>query len=237
MSKMCKHCSGSKWIIKEKDGIRSAVRCDCFYNKTGADPLLIANIPERYRHCKLESFDVLHQSLKIAKLAAEKFIDSYPDVGYGLMFLGPPGVGKTHLAVAIIMELIVNCGANCYFQDFGELLQKIKDSYNPISQKTEFQVLSPVLNKDVVILDDLGAGRSTDWVRDILSNIINTRYNENKLTIITSNYLDDPHQDSDSLSDRIGSRMRSRLFEMCKLFLLNGEDFRMQVKQAQYRGN
>lgn len=224
-------------MVEEKNGRRSAVRCGCFFGKDNEDPLSVANIPDRYKHCELENFDILHPSLKIAKLAALKFIESYPSVDYGLMFLGPPGIGKTHIAVAIILQLVKDCGAKCYFQDFSELLQKIKDSYNPVSQKTELELLSPVLYRDIVILDDLGAGRPTDWVRDILSHILTTRYNENRITIITSNYLDDPGQGADSLSDRIGSRMRSRLYEMCKLFEMKGEDFRKHVKQAKYRGN
>lgn len=238
MKETCEKCGGSGWIVDEKEGKNAARRCSCFARQRASGHLKDANIPKRYRHCEMESFaDHLHPSHGIAKAAARRFIENYPSVDYGIMFLGPPGVGKTHLSVAVIKELMAERGASCYFQDFRELLQKIKDSYNPISQTTELEILRPVLERDVAVLDDLGASRSTDWIRDTLAYIINTRYNENRITLITSNYPDSSSRGEDSLSDRIGSRLRSRLYEMCKVFEMSGEDFRMKVKQAQYRDN
>jgi len=93
-----------------------------------------------------------------------------------------------------------------------------------------------VLEADVLVLDELGANKPTDWVKDTMSHIINCRYNDRKLTIFTSNYLDNPaRQGEESLTDRIGVRLRSRLYEMCKVIEIQGEDFRRIVKQANYR--
>jgi DNA replication protein DnaC len=106
------------------------------------------------------------------------------------------------------------------------MLKEIQDSYNPVSQKTELQLLAPVFESDILVLDELGASKPTDWVRDTLANIINSRYNDKKLTVFTTNYLDKRQGNDDTLDERIGVRMRSRLFEMCRTVTIVGDDFR-----------
>src|SRR5688500_19156776 len=103
--------------------------------------------------------------------------------------MGPAGVGKTHLAVSIIRDLIEK-GFAALFYEFGSLLKEIQDSYNPISKSSELKVLAPVFQTDVLVLDELCATFPTDWVRDTIYKIINKSYNDNKLTIYTTNYLD-----------------------------------------------
>jgi len=128
-------------------------------------------------------------------------------------------------------------------------LKEIQDSYNPISKSSELKVLAPVFQAEVLVLDELGATMPTDWVRDTMYQIINKRYNDRKLTIFTTNYLDEVRTDlksqSDSsdrpmgrkeaserirematLEDRIGSKLRSRLFEMCTEVKIEGDDYR-----------
>ena len=144
----------------------------------------------------------------------------------GLLFMGPAGVGKTHLAVAIIKGLIGK-GFGGVFCEFGSLLKEIQDSYNPISKSSELKVLAPVYETDVLVLDELGATIPTDWVRDTMYQIINKRYNDRKLTIFTTNYSDARRSDRDQvLEDRIGTRLRSRLYEMCIKIVLDGGDYR-----------
>jgi DNA replication protein DnaC len=180
--------------------------------------------------------------LKISR----KFIKEYPVQDIGLLFIGPCGVGKTHLAVAIINELIREKKAFCYFCDFRELIRKIQNSYSSDSVVTETDLLQPVFNSEVLVLDELGAKRTTAWVEDTVFYIINSRYNQKKLTLFTSNYLDseDDKEDSrdsfykkqdDTLIDRIGLRLRSRIYEMCRLVEMWGEDYRQTIKQANYR--
>jgi DNA replication protein DnaC len=136
------------------------------------------------------------------------------------------GVGKTHLAVSILKGLSER-GFNCLFYEFGTLLKEIQDSYNPSTKTSELGVLAPVLNTEVLVLDELGASKPTDWVRDTMAHIINTRYNDKKVTIFTTNYSDDrPSEREETLEDRIGVRLRSRLFEMCKLIEIKGRDYR-----------
>ena len=93
--------------------------------------------------------------------------------------------------------------------------------------KTELDVLRPVFDAEVLVLDELGATIPTDWVRDTMYQIINKRYNDRKLTILTTNYSDIRESDREqTLEDRIGTRLRSRLYEMCTKVVMDGGDYR-----------
>jgi len=140
--------------------------------------------------------------------------------------MGPAGVGKTHLAVSIIKGLVAK-GFGGVFCEFGSLLKEIQDSYNPISKSSELKVLAPIYETELLVLDELGATIPTDWVRDTMYQIINKRYNDRKLTIFTTNYSDARRSDKEQvLEDRIGSRLRSRLYEMCIKVVMDGGDYR-----------
>jgi len=162
------------------------------------------------------------------------------------LLMGPSGVGKTHLAVAALKELIKR-GHGGLFCDYRELLKEIQASYNPASESTEMGILEPIRTAEILVLDDLGASKPSAWVLDIIGLVLNARYNEKRVTILTTNYSDEiessaePVKDpggrrivvkDDTLADRIGARMRSRLFEMCKTVLMDAPDFRREVRQA-----
>jgi len=145
-------------------------------------------------------------------------------------------VGKTHLAVSILKRVIAEKGDSCLFYDFRDLLREIQLSWDSVSQVSEWEILRPVLEARVLVLDELGSNKPTDWVRDTMAHIINCRYNDRRITIFTSNYLDTPMRSGEeTLTDRIGIRLRSRLYEMCKLIDIRGKDFRREIKQADYR--
>ncbi len=117
-----------------------------------------------------------------------------------------------------------------------KLLKEIQDSWNPSKQTSELQVLNPVQEADVLVLDELGATKPTEWVKDTMTHIINKRYNDRKVTIFTSNFLDTKATPYDeTITERVGERLRSRLHEMCKVVLITGDDFRKQVRQEQIR--
>ncbi|MCA1628038.1 MAG: ATP-binding protein [Acidobacteria bacterium] len=125
---------------------------------------------------------------------------------------------------------LVERGVSCLFYEFGALLKEIQNSFNPVSQISELKVLAPVYETEVLVLDELGASKPTDWVRDTMMQIINTRYNDRKLTIFTTNYLDGRRAPAEeTLEDRIGVRLRSRLYEMCKTIIIEGEDYRRKL--------
>ncbi|HZG51908.1 MAG TPA: ATP-binding protein [Pyrinomonadaceae bacterium] len=188
-----------------------------------------ARIPRRYAECSLAGYQPAHNqgSQLQAVNQAFRLAREYPSVDRGLLFMGTCGVGKTHLSVAILRELMEKKGVPCLFYEFGSLLKEIQNSYDPVSQTSELRVLKPVIETEVLVLDELGAAKPTEWVHDTMMHIINTRYNDRKLTIFTTNYLDVRRTERDeTLEDRIGVRLRSRLFEMCRTVRLEGEDYR-----------
>jgi DNA replication protein DnaC len=230
----CPKCKGSGWEPAE-NGTRVR-RCSCVEALRVERLLAEARIPKRYEHCDLESYVPNDPSQKSAKIYVQRFLDRYPQIDVGLLFLGNCGVGKTHLAVALLKRVIAEKGDGGLFYDFRDLLREIQSSWNSVAQTSELDVLRPVLEAKVLVLDELGANKPTDWVRDTIAHIINCRYNDEKLTIFTSNYLDAPSkQGEESLADRIGVRLRSRLYEMCREVEIRGEDFRKDIKRAKFR--
>jgi DNA replication protein DnaC len=237
---------------------REVMRCECRLKSRGERLLAAAQIPPRYEHCDLGTFqcdpdDNDQQSLAKAKLYAGRFVEEYPTEKTGLLFVGSVGVGKTHLAVGILKALVHDKGVPSLFCDYRELLKSIQNSYNSSVQATEMAILRPVFDAEVLVLDELGAVRSTEWVFDTVNYILNSRYNDNKTTIITTNFPDKPEQARgeddnprsysaadraarrETLGDRIGERMRSRLHEMCRIIKMEGADFRQTFRSASFR--
>ncbi|MCA1816593.1 MAG: ATP-binding protein [Acidobacteria bacterium] len=228
----CPHCYGTGMEVVAGRGAR---RCRCREENSQSRLLEAARIPRRYSHCTLQNYLKTSKSQWRAMAEASKILDGYlaGRVEQGLLFMGPVGVGKTHISVSILRGLI-DQGVPCLFYEFGALLKEIQDSYNSVSQTSELKVLAPVYQTEVLVLDELGASKPTDWVRDTMQQIIGTRYNDRKLTIFTTNYLDARRNPSDeTLEDRIGSRLRSRLFEMCKTVHIEGEDYRRRFDAPQ----
>jgi DNA replication protein DnaC len=249
---VCGLCGGSGWKTIVSGSDRRVARCDCRLRDRAQSLLAAARIPRRYEHCELSSFTTdfpgAHQSLALAHLAASRFGQDYdPREGTGLLLIGTIGTGKTHLAVGILKELILTQGLPCLFYDYRELLKEIQNSYNSSVQTTELEVLRPIFDTDVLVLDELGAVKPSEWVWDTVSLILNTRYNNNRTTIITTNFDDKPAGAANGLSaarsatrdetlgDRIGERMRSRLHEMCRILRLEGPDFRQKFRSANFR--
>src|SRR5246127_494168 len=234
----CALCKGTGWkLVPRKDGAagQMAVACECGMEERAEKVMERARVPKRYEHCDFESYatDLAdgktwtaqhEQGLKQAKLLTQAFVRDYPASEKGLLLIGPSGVGKTHLAVAALKELIRR-GHNGLFCDYRELLKEIQASYKPASEFTEMGVLEPVRTAEILVLDDLGASKPSAWVLDIIGLVLNARYNERRVTILTTNYFDDrpatepaprlPNGDrvkvikEDSLEDRIGARMPS----------------------------
>lgn len=247
---VCPVCGGTGWKFGGDD--RRVTRCECRLKQKSAALLAAAQIPKRYEHCELSNFEFEgpHRNLATGRMAACKFVEEYPLENSGLLLIGTIGVGKTHLAVGIIKELILSKGIACLFYDYRELLKQIQNSYNASVKATELEVLRPVFETEVLVLDELGAVKPTEWVWDTVSLILNTRYNDNRTTIITTNYPDDAARETagtsefaraqraaraETLGDRIGERMRSRLHEMCRIIKMEGADFRQTFKSASFR--
>jgi DNA replication protein DnaC len=144
------------------------------------------------------------------------------------------------LAVGALKALVAERGAQGLFSDYRELLREIQNTYNPQVTTTELDILKPVMEAEVLVLDDLGAIRPSEWVWDTISMILNSRYNNVRTTIITTNYAALPPgaggRREETLGDRIGERMRSRLCEMCRVVEMTGQDFRGRQEQSKRAG-
>jgi DNA replication protein DnaC len=224
-SAVCAFCFGTGMEIVPGKGAR---RCRCRIERARDRLLDAARIPRRYSECSLQNYYPQQSNGTQFKAFqyAVNLVRDYPAVERGLLFMGPVGVGKTHLSVAVLRGLI-DKGVPCLFYEFGTLLKEIQDSYNPVSKTSELKVLEPVYRAEVLVLDELGASKPTDWVRDTMMQVINTRYNDRKLTVFTTNYLDGRRAErEETLEERIGVRLRSRLYEMCKTVYIEGEDYR-----------
>jgi len=247
----CPQCHGSTWKIEsvpdKRDPSRSrevAIRCDCFYQRRQAQLLKAARIPERYAGGFGDyQIDYPGGSLERARFTAAKMVEEYPGEKAGLLFVGPVGIGKTHLACAALRELVL-AGHSGLFYSYADLLTEIRNSFNdngglkyftdPDGNRweTESQILNHVINVEVLLLDELGKVKASEWVLDKIREIIGGRYAKKHTTLITTNYSLDQKKPKDILlQEKIGEDMVSRLREMCHVVEMEGSDYRHIVKR------
>ena len=242
---LCPDCNGTGWKIVEREEVSGAVRCDCVAVDRAERLEGSANIPPLYAKASFENFllsrdnPIQYRELTEVYLAVRGFARDFPNEKKpGLLLMGDPGTGKTHLAVAVLRAVMAK-GFEGQFFDYQDLLTRIRSGYDQAANFSDKEAYRSVLDAEVLLLDDLGAHRVTDWVEDTVTSIITTRCNQRKPLIATTNLVDpeagftnyDRHRTT--LTERIGPRARSRLFEMCKVIRMPVvDDFRMR-KQAE----
>ena len=246
----CKVCEGSRRIFEEtSEGISKIRECECNGLIKRISLFNQAGIPGKFVHEDFSSFSVdppQHRTQKNAFLSSKNFIDDYVDrkgqYSQGLIYMGAPGLGKTHLVVSVIKELVMQHGVECKFVDFFELLRDIRHGYGEDISEKDF--IDPYVGVKVLVIDELAKGRNTDWELTILDHFISTRYNDDdKVTLVTTNFSDkldssvalSSRNNKQSISnaysrftieEKVGARIYSRLMEMCKKVNLEGTDYR-----------
>jgi DNA replication protein DnaC len=224
---MCPLCHDTYWKSIDVDGVERVVRCDCWRTDVAARLLAEARIPPRFGRAELANFEHDMNTQRHAWQKATAFVDAFPVVERGLLLYGPHGVGKTHLGVGILKACVRTKGARAFFFETRELLRLVRDTYNRSVEETEMGILQPLLDADLLVLDDLGAERTSEWVQETLGLVVNTRYNAKRPTIFTSNLIDVPDTtDPRSFIFQLGARTRSRLIEMCDWVEIQGADIR-----------
>ncbi len=203
------------------------MRCPCVGRERIERLLAACRIPPRYQGCTLDNFelwDPANPSLGQARRKTREFVDAYPAVTRGLLFMGQTGVGKTHLAVAALKELVLGKGVRGLFVNFLELVQELQLSFDGSGRNRE-EILRPVVSAELLVLDELGTGKVTPWVSDLMYYVVNARYMEKRITLVTTNFSDFPkHSGEESLADRVTAPVRSRLYEMCERIDLRAAD-------------
>lgn len=180
----------------------------------------------RFAGCTLENFKVL-PGTKTAYQATENFIRNISaniQAGKGLLLFGPPGNGKSHLAATIVRSALAT-GYTAFFERVPRLLIKIKATYSENSGITEADILERMVQAGVIVLDDAGAEKWTQWTEPTLYTIVDERYSHKKALVITTN------SSLEQLENKIGTRAMDRILEMCDIVENRGASYR-QMKAA-----
>jgi DNA replication protein DnaC len=223
----CTTCDDTGWKTTTIEGVSRVTRCECWHQRVSQSLLKNARIPRRYAHCELSNFEIHTDTQRAAHQRALRLVQQFPVVDKGLLFYGDAGVGKTHLAVALMKEAIVRKGARAVFYEVRELLKLVRDTYRDSTEMSELDVLRPVLEAELLVLDDLGAEKKSEWVDETVGLVINTRYSERRLTVLTTNLRDVvDNTEPSSFAYHLGLRTRSRLTEMCDWLLIDAVDMR-----------
>ena len=245
---LCDECDGEGRVFHQNDK-GEAFLSDCSYCFTLRKRLRILNdsgIPGKFASVTIETYQPIGLQNKRALSRTKDFLDDVKEAPQeshrGLLFMGGPGLGKTHLVVSVLKQLILEEGLDGKFVDFFQLLSDIRHGYS--HDQSEMSLIEPYLTSKVLIIDELAKGRNNEWEQTILDQFISSRYNAaDKITMFTTNYSDHHPISSDinsrttvlnklSLAEKVGERILSRVTQMCDFIKMDGDDYRTKIKPA-----
>jgi DNA replication protein DnaC len=228
MSEACSFelCDGSGFRYDEATNTAYDCRCRPQLVARAKARSLSAVIPRRYRDVSFDRPPVtdIEPTIVAATRRYANAIEGHLDAGRGLWFMGPPGTGKTTLAM-LVSQAALKTGRTVAIYSLPRLLNEIRDTHR--SERSHTDLLNRLTGVDLLHIDDVGAERTTDWVLEELYSIVNGRYEDERAIVITTNILD-----RESLCAQITARTVSRLTEMCDELPLLGHDHRMDLRTA-----
>jgi DNA replication protein DnaC len=245
----CPACEGEEHVYYEDNhGYRYVDRCRVC--GALADRITAFNrcgVPARYGLARLQSFVTTQDdqsaigNLPQVKLQVYQWLRGFTPKDRGFVVHGSVGTGKTYLLASVVNHLTLEKGISTRFVEFTHLLGEIREKFD--RGRSESDVLDPLTSTTVLAIDELGKGRRTDWQLSIIDELISKRYNRGLTTIFTTNYrLDEPTLSSattasefrrkavsETLRERVGDRVFSRLHEMAVLIPIDAPDFRRRT--------
>lgn len=213
------------------------VRCDCEITEweqrqaelqqaasvqLGSAPTA-GGLGDRFAASRLANFE-RQPGTEVAWTEAESFVRQFPErrqIGEGLLFTGGFGSGKTRLAAAILNEVQEQYGQTVRADVVPDLLQRLRQTYDAGAPASEDRVLQPLLRADLLLLDDIGAERVSEWVQERLFLVIDHRYRRRQPTLFTTNLH------PEDLEEKLGGRIVSRIVGMARLVRLTAGDYRV----------
>lgn len=252
----CPLCAGAEYtFVKDEQGYRYAKRCGvCGALDSKLNAYNNARIPAHYHSADFGNFDVQRTSTQesshfdseignLSKIRTQLFrwVQTYASAEPGFLLYGRPGSGKTHLMAAVVRHLTLEKSVNARFIEFTHLLGELRTQFD--KGKGDTNVIKPLIDAPVLAIDELGKGVNNEWQLSVLDELISKRYNQNKTTIFTSNFMVEPQgfKNTDvglpdftrsvvlgSLQERVGDRIFSRLFEMTTFVHVDAPDYRRE---------
>ena len=171
----------------------------------------------RYSEATLDTFRPRTGTEK-ALWECKRFVNEFPR-NTGILLSGKYGNGKSHLAGAICNALIEQ-GHKCLFRNVLQLLNSIKATWDSESTDREWNLMHEFKTADLLVLDDLGAHKWSEWREDTLYTIIDSRYSLQNPVVVTTNCS------LDELEERVGGRSFDRLKEMCLMIENTADSYR-----------